>query len=95
VCAGDAQVAFARVVTDGVTFAWICDVFVDARHRGRGLGSWMVDSVVEDLSMDAEPRFVLATKDAHDVYQRCGFLPLEGSARWMVLDKRPAVQAMG
>jgi GNAT superfamily N-acetyltransferase len=83
--AGDAQVAFARVVTDGVTFAWICDVFVEARHRGRGLGSWIVNSIVEDLSGHAGPRFVLATKDAHDVYRRC----------WMELDLRPAHRAAG
>jgi GNAT superfamily N-acetyltransferase len=95
VYAGDAQVGFARVVTDGVTFAWICDVFVDAAHRGRGLGSWLVDSIVEDISLLGAPRFLLATKDAHDVYRRSGFSPLRSADRLMELDKRPTGPAPG
>jgi GNAT superfamily N-acetyltransferase len=89
VYAGDDQVGFARVVTDGVTFAWICDVFIDAAHRGRGLGSWLVEAIVEDISLHGGPRFLLTTKDAHDLYRRCGFLPLHSADRWMELDKRP------
>jgi GNAT superfamily N-acetyltransferase len=86
---GDAgQVAFARVVTDGTTFAWICDVFVDEQHRGRGLGSWMVESVIEDLRVAGVERVVLATRDAHEVYRRAGFAPLEGPGRWMEIDER-------
>jgi GNAT superfamily N-acetyltransferase len=84
----DEQVAFARVVTDGTTFAWICDVFVDQAHRGRGLGQWLIESVVEDLSADGVARFLLATKDAHEVYRRCGFSLLDGNDRYMVLDRR-------
>ena len=83
------QVAFARAVTDGATFAWICDVFVEEQHRGKGLGSWLVESIVEDLAHDGVERFVLATKDAHEVYRRCGFAALEGPHRWMEIDQRP------
>ncbi len=82
------MVAFARVVTDRVTFAWICDVFVDTAHRGRGLGTWLVNSVVEDLSAQGVKRFVLATKDAHEVYRRCGFSSLAAPERWMEIDRR-------
>ena len=83
------QAAFARAVTDGATFAWICDVFVDQQHRGRGLGTWLVESIVEDLTVAGVQRFVLATRDAHEIYRRCGFAPLEGAGRWMEIDERP------
>ena len=82
------QTAFARVVTDDATFAWICDVFVDEHHRGRGLGTWLVESIVEDLAVVGVQRFVLATKDAHEVYRRCGFAAMEGTDRWMEIDRR-------
>lgn len=88
------QVAFARVVTDGATFAWICDVFVDEAHRGRGLGGWLVDSIVEDLSAQGIPRFLLATRDAHEVYRRSGFAALEGASRYMEIDHRPTRHAI-
>jgi GNAT superfamily N-acetyltransferase len=87
------QAAFARAVTDGATFAWICDVFVDEEHRGEGLGSWLVESIVQDLALDGVQRFVLATRDAHAVYRRCGFAALEGADRWMEIDERPTTRA--
>jgi GNAT superfamily N-acetyltransferase len=89
VYAGEQQAAFARVVTDAATFAWICDVFVDRHHRGRGLATWLVGSIVEDLTADGVQRFVLATRDAHEVYRGCGFTALEGADRWMEVDRRP------
>jgi GNAT superfamily N-acetyltransferase len=94
VFAGDEQVAFARVVTDGATFAWLCDVFVDGGQRGRGLGAWLVDSIVEDLSARGIARVLLATKDAHEVYRRSGFIGLEGADRFMEIDRRPTRAAI-
>lgn len=88
------QAAFARAVTDGATFAWICDVFVEEQHRGKGLGSWLVESIVDDLALDGVQRFVLATRDAHEVYRRCGFAGLEGPDRWMEIDERPTRAAV-
>ncbi len=88
------QVAFARVITDGATFAWICDVFVDAPHRGRGLGTWLVDTIVADLTSEGILRLLLATKDAHDVYRRSGFEVLEGAGRFMEIDRRPTRNAI-
>lgn len=83
------QVAFARVVTDGATFAWICDVFVDAGERGHGLGSGLVGRIVADLRAAGVQRILLATKDAHEVYRRCGFAPLAGPDRYLEIDERP------
>jgi GNAT superfamily N-acetyltransferase len=96
---GGEQVAFTRVVTDDATFAWICDVFVDPAWRGRGIGSWLMRELVEEL-VDRRGilRLLLATRDAHAVYAQAGFEPLEGAWRWMELDRRPtraSILAMG
>ena len=91
---GGEQVAFARVVTDGATFAWICDVFVDTAHRGRGLGTWLIDSILEAQSARGIQRFLLATRDAHDVYRRSGFEQLVGAHRYMEIDRRPTRAAI-
>jgi GNAT superfamily N-acetyltransferase len=95
VYAGEQQAAFARVVTDGATFAWVCDVFVDEAHRGRGLGTWLVRSILQDCEAAGVPRCVLGTKDAHDVYRRCGFTSLHWADRWMEVDLRQGGTAAG
>lgn len=74
-----AQAAFARVVTDGATFAWLCDVFVFPDHRGRGLGRAVVRAALEHVDVR---RWVLATDDAHGVYAPLGFAPVDPE-RWM------------
>jgi GNAT superfamily N-acetyltransferase len=94
VFAEDQQAAFARVVTDQATFAWICDVFVDEQHRGRGLGTWLMESIVEDLAAVGVQRLVLATRDAHEVYQRCGFTALDRPGFWLEIDQRPTRAAL-
>ncbi|MBO3089716.1 GNAT family N-acetyltransferase [Cellulomonas dongxiuzhuiae] len=71
------QVAFARVVTDGATFAWLCDVFVDDTERGHGIGTALVAGVVAHLDAAGLPRVVLATADAHGLYERFGFTATE------------------
>ncbi|GAB1644611.1 GNAT family N-acetyltransferase [Krasilnikovia sp. MM14-A1259] len=81
------QVAFARVVTDGAVFAYLCDVYVDPAHRGVGLGRWMVGAVRDDLLERGIRRFLLATRDAHGVYAPLGFTPVD-AARWMECDLR-------
>ena len=86
----DVQVGFARAVTDEATFAWICDVFVAAPDRGLGIGSWLVDAIVRDLTGSGVSRFVLATRDAHEVYGRVGFGPVRYPERWMEIDRRGA-----
>jgi GNAT superfamily N-acetyltransferase len=63
---------FARVVTDTTRFGWIADVFVLPEHRGRGLGVWLVEEIVADPRL-AGLRLMLATRDAHTLYERFGF----------------------
>lgn len=83
------QVAFARLVTDRATFAWLADVFVIETYRGRGLGKTLVDTIVELPWLRGMRRVLLATADAHDIYERAGFSPLAHPARFMEkLDRR-------
>ncbi|MFD9498454.1 GNAT family N-acetyltransferase [Streptomyces sp. NPDC060035] len=79
------QAAFARVVTDHASFAWICDVYVDRAARGRGLGTRLVTEVRDRLAPAGVRRFLLATDDAHGVYAKVGFAPLEVPGKWMAL----------
>lgn len=82
---GDRQVGFARVVTDGVTFGWLCDVFVLPSHRGRGLGKWLVECVTAHPDLQELKTLLLATRDAHGLYAaHGGFRPLEEPERWMI-----------
>jgi GNAT superfamily N-acetyltransferase len=79
------QVGFARVVTDYATFAWLCDVFVLESHRGRGLGKWLIESVVAHPALQTMRLFLLATRDAHELYRRYGgFETSPTPERWMV-----------
>ena len=68
-----AQVGFARVVTDYCTFAYLCDVFVDEGHRGKGLSKWLMTCIVQHPELQGLRRFMLATKDAHSLYTSFGF----------------------
>jgi GNAT superfamily N-acetyltransferase len=77
------QIGFTRVITDGATFAWICDVFVDESERGRGVGHRLLTAVVADPRLAGLRRMVLATRDAHEVYRRHGFELLATPERWM------------
>ena len=78
------QVGFARVVTDYATFAWLCDVFILEDYRGHGLGKWLIETVTSQPMLQAGRLFVLATRDAHGLYQRYGgFEPLPAPERWM------------
>jgi GNAT superfamily N-acetyltransferase len=73
---GGRQVGLARVVTDGATFSWLCDVVVDEGHRGKGLGKFLVASVVGDARLKGT-MFMLGTRDAHGLYEKFGFFRSE------------------
>jgi GNAT superfamily N-acetyltransferase len=75
---GARQVAFARVVTDYATYAYLCDVFVDEDFRGRGLSKKLMSCIMQHPDLAALRRFTLATKDAHGLYEQFGFRLLSG-----------------
>jgi GNAT superfamily N-acetyltransferase len=83
------QVAVARLVSDAATFAWYCDVYVDAAHRGRGLGDALTRWAVTWAEQRDVHRLLLGTRDAHEVYRRAGFQPLRHPTVFMEIDRRP------
>jgi ribosomal protein S18 acetylase RimI-like enzyme len=81
--AGEAQIGFARVVTDYATYAYLNDVFVLADYRGQGLGVWLLECVVAHPALQDLLRFGLATRDAQALYQKVGFALLHYPERHM------------
>lgn len=81
------QVAYARVITDRATFAYLCDVIVDQRHRGRGVSKQMIERLLTHPDLQTVRRWSLGTRDAHGLYARYGFTAPPPD-RWMekVLD---------
>lgn len=80
---GGRQIGFARVVSDRATFAYLGDVFVLPDYRGRGLAKWLVGCVLSHPELQGLRRWVLATRDAHELYRQLGFTPLKDPARFM------------
>lgn len=66
------QIGFARVVTDKTTFAWLCDLFIHEEVRGQGLAKRLVETIVNHSEINCVRRFMLMTKDAHELYQKYG-----------------------
>ncbi len=79
----DRQVGFARVVTDFATFAWVADLFILEGHRGQGLAKWLMKSILSHPELQGFRRWVLATKDAHELYRKFGFQELKRPERWL------------
>jgi GNAT superfamily N-acetyltransferase len=67
------QVGFARVITDYITFAYLADVFILEAYRGQGLGKLLVQSILEHPELRGLRKWLLATKDAHELYRQYGF----------------------
>ncbi|MBL6952898.1 MAG: GNAT family N-acetyltransferase [Alphaproteobacteria bacterium] len=78
------QVGFTRVVTDYARFAWLSDVFVIDDLRGRNLGKWLVECAVKHPDLTGMSRFLLATADAHGLYQQFGFEALAKPENFML-----------
>lgn len=73
---GARQIGFARVVTDRATFAYLCDVYVLEPYQGRGLGTWFMRELMTHPDLQGLRRFGLVTRDAHRLYEKCGFSAL-------------------
>jgi len=85
-----AFVGVCRMVTDRATFAWLCDVYVDRAHRGTGAGSFLVSCAVQHPDVADVKRHVLATADAHGLYEKFGYRNFsdEDRDRWMIREHR-------
>jgi GNAT superfamily N-acetyltransferase len=87
---GEKLVGFARVVSDFATFAYVGDVFVIREFRGRGLSKWLMETIIAHPELQGLRRWILATRDAHGLYEQFGFGELAHPERWM---ERPAPDA--
>lgn len=73
---GERQVGFARVITDRATFAYIGDVFVIEEERGRGLSKVLMQAITSTPELQGLRRWMLVTRDAHELYSKFDFKPL-------------------
>ncbi len=80
---GKNQIGFARVVTDYVTFAYLGDVYVIDDFRGKGLGKWLMEVILNHPELQGFRRWILATRDAHSLYEKFEFTALKHPTRWM------------
>ena len=80
---GGAQVGFARVISDFATVAYVGDVFVLESHRGRGLGKWLMQCIVQHPALQNLRRWILTTRDAHGLYADVGFTAVKFPERYM------------
>jgi GNAT superfamily N-acetyltransferase len=80
---GEAQVGFARIVTDKATFALVADVFILEPHRGKGLSKWLMHEVMEHPDLQGLRRLLLLTSDAHSLYAQFGFTEIGNARRFM------------
>ena len=81
----DQQVGFARVVTDQAAFAWLADVFVLERWRGQGLSKWLMSVIVGHPQLQGLQRWMLATRDAHELYRGFGFSEIPEPSHFMTI----------
>jgi GNAT superfamily N-acetyltransferase len=79
------QIGFGRVITDRATFAYVADVFVVPEHRGRGAAQLLLRAMLDHRQLQGLRRWMLATNDAHRLYQKFGFAPLSNPERYMTI----------
>lgn len=77
------QIGFARVITDKATFGYLADVFIDEKYRGHGLSKWLMETIMAHPDLQGFRNWQLGTKDAHGLYEKFGFRPLEYPERMM------------
>lgn len=79
------QIGFARLVTDRATFAYLADVFIIEEERGKGLSKWLMQAILNHPDVAGLRRWMLGTRDAHELYKQFGFTPLPVPERFMEL----------
>jgi N-acetylglutamate synthase-like GNAT family acetyltransferase len=80
---GDKQIGVARVITDFSIFAYLCDVFIHEDYRARGLGKWLMQTIMNHPDLAGMRRWLLVTSDAHGLYRQYGFSTIEDPEHWM------------
>jgi len=80
---GTRQIGLARVVSDYAIFAYLCDVYIHEDYRARGLGKWLIETVMAHPDLQGLRRWTLATRDAHELYRQFGWDALANPEGWM------------
>lgn len=80
---GQQQVGFAQVLTNFVTFAYLGNVFVVEKYRGRGLSKWLMEIIMTHPDLQEIKRWMMGTRDAHGLYAQFGFTPLRQPETFM------------
>jgi len=80
---GGEQVGYARVVSDMATVAYLGDVFVVGAHRGKGLSKMLMSTIMGYPGLQGLRRWILLTRDAHELYAQFGWKPIAAPDRWM------------
>jgi len=91
---GSAQIGFARVISDFATIAYLGGVFVLEPYRGRGLSRWLMECIVQHPALQGLRRWILLTRDAHELYAKFGFTPLKGPELYMELHRPDVYRAL-
>jgi len=86
------QVGFARAISDYATYGYIADVFVLESFRGRGLGKWLMECIIQPPRLQGLRRWSLVTRDAHGLYAQLGFTPLKKPRNYMELHRPDVYQ---
>jgi len=79
------QIGFARVITDGVVFGYLADVFIIKEFRGQGLSKWIMQFILAHPDLQNFRRWLLGTRDAHGLYKQFGFNQLDHPEIYMVM----------
>jgi GNAT superfamily N-acetyltransferase len=82
---GTVQIGLTRVITDKATFAYLADTFIIEEYQGKGLGTWMIETIMKSSELQGLRRWQLSTRDAHSFYQKFGFHSLEYPDRHMTI----------
>lgn len=77
------QIAYARIITDYSTIAYLGDVFVLSDFRGKGISKWLIKEITAHPSLQGLRRWILLTADAHDLYKKYGWESIPQPEKWM------------
>lgn len=77
------QVGYARIITDYIGFAYLCDVYIEEEFRGKGLSKLLMEEIVNHPKLKNIKTWMLSTKDAHRLYEKYGFRPLDEPYKFM------------
>ncbi|HVM88304.1 MAG TPA: GNAT family N-acetyltransferase [Puia sp.] len=79
----ETQIGFARIITDKATIAYLGDVFIDEEYRGLGLSKWLMEIIIKHDELQSLRRWMLITRDAHELYKKYGFTPIGDASKFM------------